>query len=48
MKTYEVHFRWNGKVYKEHIATNYAFKARELIKGRYPGCVITTVKEILG
>jgi len=46
MKTYEVHYRLNGKVYKEYISTNYAYKVREIIRARYPSCVITTVKEV--
>ena len=46
MKTYEVHFRWNGKVYKEYITTNNAIKARDLIRGRYNGAVITSVREV--
>ena len=43
MNTYEVHFRFNGKYYKELITTTDGIKARELVRGRYPGAVITGV-----
>jgi hypothetical protein len=46
MKTYEVHFRWNGRPYVEQITCNNPFKARQLIKARYPDCQITYVKEV--
>jgi len=46
MKTYEVHYRLNGKVYKEYISTNYAYKVREIIRARCPGCQITSVREV--
>ncbi len=46
MKQYEVHFRWKNHNYKEVITTNHAHKARELVKGRYPGCVITSVRKL--
>jgi hypothetical protein len=46
MRTYEVHFRWRGKVYKELITTTDGIKARELIRGRYPGAVITGAHQV--
>ena len=46
MKTYKVHFIWNGKPYQELITTTNSFKARQLIKGRYPGAKITLVQEV--
>lgn len=46
MKTFQVHFIWNGKPYQELITTTNGFKARQLIKGRYPGCQITRVQEV--
>jgi len=46
MRTYQVHFRWNGRAYQELITTTNTFKARQLIKGRYPGCQITRVQEV--
>ena len=46
MKTFEVHFRWNNRVYSEIISTTDSIKARELIRGRYAGAVITSVRKI--
>jgi hypothetical protein len=46
MKTYQVHFTWQGKAYQELITTTNGFKARQLIKGRYPGAKITHVQEV--
>ena len=46
MKTYEVNFIWNGRVYRELITTTDSIKARELVRGRYEGAKITYVKEV--
>ena len=46
MKTYQVHFIWNGKPYQELISSTNGFKARDLIRGRYPGAKITLVQEV--
>ena len=46
MRTFEVHFRWNGRVYVEQITTTDGIKARQLIRGRYPGAVITRVHKL--
>jgi hypothetical protein len=46
MRTYEVHFRLNGRPYVEQITTTNSFKARQLIKARYPDCQITRVEEV--
>ena len=46
MRTYEVHFRWNGRVYVEQITTTDGIKARQLIKARYLGAVITRVHQV--
>jgi len=46
MNSYEVHFRWNNRVYSEIISTTDPIKARELIRGRYSGAVITSVRKI--
>ena len=45
MNTYQVHFIWQGKAYQELITTTNSFKARQLIKARYPGAKITSVQE---
>jgi hypothetical protein len=45
MTTYEVQFRFNGRVYRELITTTDSIKARQLIRGRYPGAVITSVRK---
>jgi len=46
MNTYEIHFIWNGNNYKEYVTTTNSFKARQLIKGRYAGAKITSVREV--
>ena len=46
MRTYQVHFIWNGRAYQELISTTNGFKARQLILGRYPGSKITLVQEV--
>ena len=46
MTTFEVSFRWNGKAYRETVTTTNSIKARELIRGRYPGCQITGAREV--
>ena len=46
MKTYIVHFIWQGRAYQEQITCNNPFKARQLIRGRYEGAKITYVQEI--
>jgi hypothetical protein len=46
MKTYEITFIYNSKVYREQITANDPFRARELIRGRYDGAKIMNAKEI--
>lgn len=46
MKTYQVRFIWNGRVHQELITTINGIKARQLIRGRYPGAKITLVQEV--
>lgn len=46
MTTYEVSFRWQGRAWKEQITTTNSLKARELIRGRYEGAIITGVREV--
>lgn len=46
MRSYEVHFRFNNRVYSEVVVTSDSIKARELIRGRYPGAQITSVREV--
>jgi hypothetical protein len=46
MITYEVHFIWNGIAYKEQITTNNINRAKQLIRGRYAGCKITSVRQV--
>ena len=46
MKTYEIHFIWQGRPYQELITTTNPFKAKQLIKGRYPGAKITSIHEV--
>ena len=44
MKTFEVHFLVDGRAFVDTITTMDGFKARELIRGRYPGAKITSVR----
>ncbi len=46
MKTYEVSFTWNGRYYREMVTTIDAIKARELVRGRYPGAQILGAREV--
>jgi hypothetical protein len=46
MKSFEVHFRLNGKAFQEIISTTDSFKARDLIRARYAGAQITSVKKV--
>ena len=46
MQTWEVHFIWNSKPYREYITTTNGFKARQLIQGRYPGAKITAAHKV--
>jgi len=46
MNSYEVHFRWNNLVYSEIVNTTDSIKAREQVRGRYSGAVITSVRKI--
>ena len=46
MNTYQVHFIWDGRNYQELITTTNSFKARQLIRARYPGAKITYVEEV--
>ncbi len=46
MKTYEVSFTWHGKYYRESVTTTDSIKARELVRGRYPGAQILGAKEV--
>ncbi len=46
MKTLEVSFIWNGKVYREIVETTNSARARELIQGRYDGAKITHIREV--
>ena len=46
MKTYEIHFIWNGIAYKEQITTSSSYRAKQLIWGRYPGAKITSVRQV--
>jgi hypothetical protein len=45
MNTYEVQFKFNGRIYRELVSTTDGIKARELIKGRYPGSVILSARK---
>ena len=46
MRTYQVHFIFEGRPYQELITTTNSIKARQLIRGRYPGAKITLVQEV--
>jgi len=46
MKTYEITFIFNSKVYREQITGHNPQRVRELIRGRYAGAKIMHVKEI--
>ena len=46
MTTFEIHFIWNGKAYKELITTTNTYRAKQLIKGRYKGAKITSVRKV--
>ena len=46
MKTYEITFIYNSRMYREQITAHNPFRARELIRGRYEGAKIMAVKEI--
>ena len=46
MKTYEIHFIFDNRPHQELITTTNAFKAKLLIKARYPGAKITSVREV--
>jgi len=46
MRTYEITFIFNSKVYREQITAHNPMRARELIIGRYDGARIMAVKEI--
>jgi len=46
MKTFEIHFIWQGAAYQEIITTTNTYRAKQLIKGRYPGAKITSVREV--
>ena len=46
MNTYEVHFIWQGMAYQETITTTNTYRAKQLIKGRYPGAKITSVHQV--
>jgi hypothetical protein len=46
MTTFEIHFIWQGIAYKEQITTTNVNRAKQLIKGRYPGAKITLVRRM--
>ncbi len=46
MKTYEITFVFDGKVYREQITGHNPQRIRELIRARYSGAKIMHVKEI--
>jgi len=46
MKTFEVHFLWNGMAYREQITTTSTIRAKQLIWGRYPGAKIQSVRQV--
>jgi hypothetical protein len=46
MTTFEIHFIWQGKAYQELITTTNTFRAKQLIRGRYPGARITSVRKV--
>lgn len=46
MNSYQVNFRWNKQVYSEIVTTTNSIKARELIRGRYAGAQITSVRQV--
>ena len=46
MYSYEVSFRWNSKAYREIVTTSDSIKARELVRGRYDGAQITSVRQV--
>jgi hypothetical protein len=46
MTTFEVHFIFQGKAYRETITTTNSYKAKQLIWGRYPGANITSIRQV--
>ena len=46
MTTFEVHFTINGVAYKELITTTNTYRAKQLIRGRYPSAKITLVRQV--
>ena len=46
METFEVNFILNGVAYQETITTTNTYRAKQLIKSRYPGAKITSVHQV--